>query len=462
MSMASVSLLRQRSKCIKCPRESRIAVFSVATPATTTSLSWPVAATHIVIPDTEASLSTDNATASANDWLASTTSLQRPTDHQPAETTAARDASLASSVVTATADSLSAFIASTSYLPSSHQEHMPLTSQTSAPSPSLKSGQTVPSSWTGHSEYRFAPASFVTSATQSSLTISTTSTATATPTQINPNNNPTASSNRVDLPNSSNSNAPLRIILGSVLGGVAFVALALAIGYYYFRSSQRRNSRGAPSPSTSEEDFPAEKTQIMSFSPGASRPGNQSRRSFLSDVSSSVRSLPIHLARVPVSKPDYTYHGPRASAIPRAANTNPFVEPLEFTYKSDSSRGTRIPSNPFADPASSTPHLRQLQTSQPPRPISVAWGGSVSSGGNVSLGSTLILPNGRSSAGSSLLNRLSYPFTVNELSDAGGGEGYYDPAARVSTRSDPFDLEYPAKAAIIHRRSSTVIPVAPL
>ncbi|PYH76923.1 hypothetical protein BO82DRAFT_191730 [Aspergillus uvarum CBS 121591] len=479
MSMPSACLLLQSTRCARYPRESRIAVPSGA-PSAITSLSWPAAGTHIAVPNTDTLSLIDIETVPANGPITTRTHSRISLEH-PAQTAATRLSQAPAAIstdtppspiaTTPTTDSLSAF--NTSYLPSVQHENILLSSQqTSSQTPSLSSSQVVQPSSTEHSEHLLGAASLITSAPQTSLAISTASTAIPTTTDVTSNNH-TTSSDPVDFTHGSSSNTPLRTILGSVLGGLAFVALALVLGYY-FMSSKRRTGRGSPSPSTSEEGFTAEKIPTVALPDGASRPGYQSHRSFLSD-SSSVRSLPIHVARVPVSKPEYTYHGPHSSAIPRAANANPFVEPLELTYKSTSSRGTTVQSdrvmrNPFADPypspgiassaASTSTHLRQSQMSQQQRPLSIAWGGSIYSGGDVSLGSTLILPNGRSSAGSSLLNRLSYPFTVNELSDAGGGQGYYDPGARVSTRSDPFDLEYPVKAAVMHRRSSTTIPLA--
>ncbi|RAH73643.1 uncharacterized protein BO66DRAFT_202111 [Aspergillus aculeatinus CBS 121060] len=457
MSMPSACLLLQSTRCTRVPQESSIAVPSGA-PSAITSLSWPAAGTHIAVPNTDALSLIDNETVPANDPIATRTDSQISLEY-PAQTAATRlsqapaaistDTLPSSVATTTTTDSLSAF--TTSYLPSVQHEHVPLSSQTSTQTPSLSSSQLVQPSSTEHSEYLLGAASLITSAPQTSLAISTASTAIPTTTDVTSSNH-TTSADPVDFPHDSSSSTPLRTILGSVLGGLAFVALALVLGYY-FMSSKRRTGRGSPSLGTSEEVFTAEKIPTVALPGGASRPG------------------------VPVSKPEYTYYDPRSSAIPRAANANPFVEPLELTYKSTSSRGTtvqrdRVMRNPFADPYSSpgivspttststSTHLRRSQMSQQQRPVSIAWGGSVYSGGDVSLGSTLILPNGRSSVGSSLLNRLSYPFTVNELSDAGGGEGYYDPGARVSTRSDPFDLEYPVKAAVMHRRSSTTIPLA--
>ncbi|PYI15555.1 hypothetical protein BO99DRAFT_405798 [Aspergillus violaceofuscus CBS 115571] len=480
MSMPSACLLPQSTRCARFPRDSRIAVPSGA-PSAITSLSWPAAGTHIAVSNTDTLSLIDNETVPANGPITTRTYSQISLEH-PAQTAATRLSQAPAAIstdtppspiaTTPTTDSLSAF--NTSYLPRVQHEHVPLSSQTSTPTPSLSSSQVVQPSSTEHSEHFLGAASLITSAPQTSLAVSAASTAIPTTTDVTSNNH-TTPSDPVDFTHGSSSNTPLRTILGSVLGGLAFVALALVLGYY-FMSSKRRTGRGSPSPSTSEEGFTVEKIPAVALPDGASRPGYQLHRSFLSD-SSPVRLLPIHVARVPVSKPEYTYYDPRSSAIPRAANANPFVEPLELTYKSTSTRGTTVQSdrvmrNPFADsypspgiasPATSTStHLRQSQMSQQQRPVSIAWGGSIYSGGDVSLGSTLILPNGRSSAGSSLLNRLSYPFTVNELSDAGGGEGCYDPGARVSTRSDPFDLEYPVKAAVMHRHSSTTIPLAPV
>ncbi|EAW06306.1 uncharacterized protein ACLA_079900 [Aspergillus clavatus NRRL 1] len=67
-----------------------------------------------------------------------------------------------------------------------------------------------------------------------------------------------------------------------------------------------------------------------------------------------------------------------------------------------------------------------------------------------SLGSTIILP-GRSSIGSSV-RRTSYQISISDLAPLGPNES----VTRVSTRSDPFDLEVPPNA--MHKRNSSVLP----
>ncbi|PWY70414.1 hypothetical protein BO70DRAFT_263283, partial [Aspergillus heteromorphus CBS 117.55] len=252
----------------------------------------------------------------------------------------------------------------------------------------------------------------------------------------------------IDTSDHGSNSAPLRTILGGVLGGVAFVALALAIGYFLFRH-KRRNLHGGLASGTSEEhlqDGHGHGRGHPDTSSAASHQGYQSRGSFLSDASS-THSLPSHIA-VPITKPEDSYQTNRASSrlSPILPQSNPFTDSAEAKYVSRS-RGSvaslaGILRDPFADPAptyygvgnATTTLSRQPEMSQ--RPASVAWNSMYS---DLSLGSTLILP-GRSSASSSLqTQRLSYPFTVAELESCDPSE----PVARLSTRSDPFDLECP-------------------
>ncbi|RAK95138.1 uncharacterized protein BO80DRAFT_278655 [Aspergillus ibericus CBS 121593] len=254
-----------------------------------------------------------------------------------------------------------------------------------------------------------------------------------------------SSQGHLDQSNHSD-HAPLRTILGSVLGGVAFIALALAIGYFVMRH-KRRDPRGGLSTGTSEEHLQNEGEPAAPS--GGSLPGYQSGGSFLS-VASTTPSSPLRVALAAPNSVNGHHHSRTLSSLNLVSNPNPFLDSAEVKYVSRGSMRSIAGAlrNPFADVAPSHSHVTMQQSEMSQRPTSAAW---YSMHSDRSLGSTLLLP-GRSSAGSSL-QRLSYPFTAAELEtcDPSG------PVARLSTRSDPFDLECPPHA--MHRRSSTAIPL---
>ncbi|OOF92370.1 hypothetical protein ASPCADRAFT_210236 [Aspergillus carbonarius ITEM 5010] len=176
--------------------------------------------------------------------------------------------------------------------------------------------------------------------------------------------------------------------------------------------------------------------------------GYQSGGSFLS-VASSAPSSPLRVALAAPKPASGHHHSRTLSSLNPTLDSNPFLDSAEIKYVSRGSMRSIAGAlrDPFAD-APTHSHVTMQQSEMSQRPASAAW---YSMHSDRSLGSTLLLP-GRSSAGSSL-QRLSYPFTVAELEscDPSG------PVARLSTRSDPFDLECPPHA--MHRRSSTAIPL---
>ncbi|PYH32365.1 uncharacterized protein BO87DRAFT_108127 [Aspergillus neoniger CBS 115656] len=423
MSRSSSAVLHQSSRCAtEIPRHSNIFVSSapvITSSSFTSAASSPSFTNSVPASTTESSLSIEPSQSNTLHSTAAAAAVL--TD---ASTTPSLQSSVVDSVVepTTTASATLADPSDYNLIQTRTEDgthfHMPVSAQTS----SLSSYQTQPSTSESSTSTSFIPHSAVTSAVTSA--------------------NGT-SHGYIDQSDHGGSHASLGAILGGVLGGVAFVALALAIGYFVMRH-KRRKPRDELATGTSEEHLQDDR------SPAASSAGShqvyQSCGSSFTDHSSTPSS-PLR-AMFPVSIPAKSYQARRTPSGPNLlSDANPFLDSAEIKYVS---RGSGVPSNagtlrnPFADAAPShTVVMRQSYMSQ--RPTSTAW---YSMHSDRSLGSTLHLP-GRSSAGSSL-QRLSYPFTAAELEAC-------EPVARLSTRSDPFDLECPPHA--MHRRSSTVIPI---
>ncbi|KAL4889787.1 hypothetical protein BDV59DRAFT_185833 [Aspergillus ambiguus] len=266
----------------------------------------------------------------------------------------------------------------------------------------------------------------------------------------------------------SDESASLRTLLGSVFGGMAFIILVFLafVLFYYFR---RRKSRKSWAFSPAEKLLRSGRGSPNS--PTNPPHGHQSNMSWYSD-SSSIRSLYNYIA---------TQQHPLMSNPPTATSTrghnsrhsNPFSDPVDHPrhYHSSHSSLEGHARGPLID-TSDPPPMRQAVL--PRRAFSADWGTarpglaapefpfasfderSIHSSDR-SLGSTVILP-GRSSMGSSL-QRFSYQVSLAELGAQPGAPVANtpgEPVTRVSTRSDPFDLEVPAKA--MHRRSSGALP----
>ncbi|PYI08957.1 hypothetical protein BO78DRAFT_54491 [Aspergillus sclerotiicarbonarius CBS 121057] len=440
MSMSSSSiLLRQSSRCTtKIPRHSNPLVPSassfISSSTLTFAVSQPLVTTSDLTSSTETSLPSE--TSASSTWHS--TALVPFTD---ATTTQAPQLPVVNPIPIPTTTA-STTLGKPSHYNWIHTDdgphaHMPESSRTSSSSHGMQV------STPGSSVYLQSPATSETSATPTLRSIESfvaQSTATSATASAN-----SSSHGNIDQSNHSD-HAPLRTILGSVLGGVAFVALALAIGYFVMRH-KRRDPRGGLSTGTSEEHLQDEGGPAAPS--GDSLPGYQSGGSFLS-VASTTPSSPLRVALAGPKPATGHHHSRTLSSLNLVPNPNPFLDSAEVKYVSRGSMRSIAGAlrNPFADVAPSHSHVTLQQSEMSQRPTSAAW---YSMHSDRSLGSTLLLP-GRSSAGSSL-QRLSYPFTVAELEscDPSG------PVARLSTRSDPFDLECPPHA--MHRRSSTAIPL---
>ncbi|GKZ22788.1 hypothetical protein AbraIFM66951_003971 [Aspergillus brasiliensis] len=445
MSRSSSAVLHQSSRCAtKVPRHSNIVVSSapVITSSSFTSAAFaPSFTSPVPASSTESSLSIEPSPS--NTWHSTAAAAVVLTD---TTTTQSSQPSVVDSVVVFTTTSSSTPANPSDYnLIQTHTEdgthfHMPVSSRTS----SISSYQTQPST-SESSTSVLSPITSTTSTTSTTQYPHTTSTSfiphSAVTSAISSASN--SSHGYIDQSDHGGSHPSLGAILGGVLGGVAFVALALALGYFVMRY-KRRKPRDELATGTSEEHLQDDRSPATSSA--GSHQVYQSCGSSFTD-NSSTPSSPLR-AMFPVSIPAKSYQARRTPSGPNLlSDANPFLDSAEIKYVS---RGSGVPStagtlrNPFADAAPShTVVMRQSYMSQ--RPTSTAW---YSMHSDRSLGSTLHLP-GRSSAGSSL-QRLSYPFTVAELEAC-------EPMARLSTRSDPFDLECPPHA--MHRRSSTVIPI---
>lgn len=239
------------------------------------------------------------------------------------------------------------------------------------------------------------------------------------------------------------SGASLRTILGSALGATAFLVLAALLCFLIFR--YRRKSKGGQDVGGSEKPL-----QNGRQSPDSATGLYHEYRSDVSDVSdtSSNRSLYNYTPNVPLM-PNYESHHQQPShysspyssspenSPPLQQNAYPVKPTVRYPFLDYPQRTSRpsFPRRPASLPlsfASSETHRR------PGIPFARDEGSMY--GSDRSLGSTIILP-GRSSSGSSF-RRFSYGASAAELGLCSPAE----PVTRVSTRSDPFDLEIPAKA----------------
>ncbi|PLN77128.1 hypothetical protein BDW42DRAFT_8438 [Aspergillus taichungensis] len=267
------------------------------------------------------------------------------------------------------------------------------------------------------------------------------------------------------LPAPSNSNSDddavqdsLRTLLGSVLGGVGFVLLVFLICLLLYRY-RRRKTRGLWLDGSGEKRL---------LHPRES-----------ADSSTSLRHGYAHFVSNS-STPSLYHHFLGTLMSPGYVNSRPHIpsrhsDPFSDTGEVQSSRGsfnslTDLLHDPFIDQlqtpimpaarkdrsshrtASSYLDPAQIESFQRPGIPHSTSDTSIPS----SLGSTIILP-GPHSAGSSL-RRFSYhvgttdaPTTTTTTTTTAAA-----PVTRVSTRSDPFDLEVPAN--VMHRRSSGVLP----
>ncbi|KAF7131417.1 hypothetical protein CNMCM5793_004588 [Aspergillus hiratsukae] len=227
----------------------------------------------------------------------------------------------------------------------------------------------------------------------------------------------------------------LGTILGSIFGTLGFIALILLMCVLIYRY-RRRKPRDGRSLGGSEKLLRSGRHSADSWA--SSQHAFLPRTSSLSDAPSAldhhVPGLNLGSAYAHVRKGSSLSH--LSEPAPNPSDVSPDMRP----HIGGAMGGTQVHSTP-GDQAHEklvSPNFQRNQDQQ-----------SIYSSER-SLGSTIILP-GRSSFGSSL-QRASYPISISDL----GPPGPNDSVTRVSTRSDPFDLEAPPNA--IHRHSSGALP----
>ncbi|GFF52004.1 hypothetical protein IFM46972_09434 [Aspergillus udagawae] len=241
----------------------------------------------------------------------------------------------------------------------------------------------------------------------------------------------------------------LRTILGSIFGTVGLIALILLMCFLIYRY-RRRKPRDGRSFGGSEKLLRNGRHSADSWA--SSQHAFLSRTSSLSDAT----SAPNH-HHVPGPNMGSSYaHVRKGSSHLSEPNPNPSEVSLGMRpHIRDAISGTQVHSTRGDQPF--CPDASTLAGSHSP-----SYAKSISPGIQInqdqhsiysserSLGSTIVLP-GRSSFGSSV-QRASYPISISDL----GPPGPNDSVTRVSTRSDPFDLEVPPNAT--HKRSSGALP----
>ncbi|KAI9927383.1 hypothetical protein ASPWEDRAFT_175059 [Aspergillus wentii DTO 134E9] len=234
----------------------------------------------------------------------------------------------------------------------------------------------------------------------------------------------------------SNSNNTLRTVLGSVLGALAFFALILLACFLVYRH-RRRKSRSTANLGGSET--------LLLNGRGSAASSAMTHGRCQSDTSS-------HSTRSSMHSHMRNFSG--APAPPRSARVeNPFSDMQEIQHEKFGPHGMfGTVQDPFADPEPNRgpPSMRQASLSEPrlqpiQKMVTTISGLQFSSdqaslcSSDQSYGSTIILP-GRSSLGS--LQGARYQLSISEPRSARQRDSF----ARVSTRSDPFDLELPQSA----------------
>ncbi|GIJ98892.1 hypothetical protein Aspvir_001014 [Aspergillus viridinutans] len=241
----------------------------------------------------------------------------------------------------------------------------------------------------------------------------------------------------------------LRTILGSIFGTVGLIALILLMCFLIYRY-RRRKPRDSRSFGGSEKLLRNGRHSADSWA--SSQHAFLSRTSSLSDAP----SAPDH-QHVPGPNMGSSYaHVRKGSSHLSGPNPNPSDVSLDMPpHIGDAIGGTRVHSTrgdqPLCHDASTLVGSHSPSYAKPISPgIQINQDEHSIYSSERSLGSTIILP-GRSSFGSSV-QRASYPISISDL----GPPGPNDSVTRVSTRSDPFDLEVPPSA--MHKRSSGAPP----
>lgn len=235
----------------------------------------------------------------------------------------------------------------------------------------------------------------------------------------------------------------IRVLVGSIFGVIAFIVLVSLICLLLLRSRRRIYGN----------------RKSVSSNGKLSRVDRNSAPTLTSLSPRYLSELPFHSGTP--SPPSQASHaqsssGPLATPQPVLFH-NPFSKSSELcAVLPDDNRGTGEVENPFADPAPmndrqvpkygrpSKPSLIGLQPIPQEKTNGLVIPRSMY-GSDHSLGSTIVLPGRNSSIGSFqvISYRISHPSEK--------ASPPVDPAGRrVSTRSDPFDLEVPANA--VHPR----------
>ncbi|PLB47065.1 hypothetical protein P170DRAFT_233473 [Aspergillus steynii IBT 23096] len=250
--------------------------------------------------------------------------------------------------------------------------------------------------------------------------------------------------------------ASLRTILGSALGAAAFLVLAILICFLILRN--RRKTKGGQSVGGSEK--PLHNGRKSPDSGAGLYHEYRSNASKVSDTSS-TRSMYNYIPNAPLM-PNYEDHHDPNQQQP-SHHSSPYSNPAEIspTMRENAYHIRNTVRYPFLDdpqhtgrpsfprrPASLPLSFASSESHRRPGIPFVRDEGSMY-GSDRSLGSTIFLP-GRSSSGSSL-RRFSYGASAAELGLCSPTES----VARSSTRSDPFDLEIPAR--VMDRNSAATI-----
>ena len=240
------------------------------------------------------------------------------------------------------------------------------------------------------------------------------------------------------------SRASLRTLLGSVLGAVGFIAAVFLICLLLFR--HRRRSGGGRYFGGNEKLLRADR-QSADSSTGLQH-GYVSGGSMRSQYKYAPEAQMSAYYQDDSDRASACYSDPFSDCAELHGGLRNGMSGIEDTTQTlfmDQKYDqppviprANLPLRTVSDSLLPTVHAEHRRSELP---LSSEHGSIYSS--DRSLGSTLILP-GRSSLGSSL-QRFSYQVSVGELEPCGANELVTKISPR-STRSDPFDLEVPARA----------------
>ncbi|KAE8379489.1 hypothetical protein BDV26DRAFT_259214 [Aspergillus bertholletiae] len=433
MSMSSPSIIfHQGLRCTKVPRRSAVTISPFINPSTSTSFSITTTSSD------RPTLPTDPPPA------VETAPLSDPTTSSTSQLTTSESSTETSNTIPTHLPPISSFIITTTTV--------------SGPPPSIDEGITKTYNLLSYSS-KYSTLDPITSSVSSNLSSASITEAVITHTSRTdgPSTAATSTTTGDTFPKNNSdpgishpspdhgSRASLRTLLGSVLGSIGFIVAVFLICLLFFRYKRRRSGGG--------QCFGGNEKLLRA-----------DRRS--ADSSTGLQ------------------HGYVSGGYIHSQHKYAAEAPVGAYRQDDSDRASACYSDPFSDSAGLTGGLQTgtsgiedttqllsmdqkydpksvvLRANLPPRTVSDSILPAVNRGrrrselplssehGSIyssdrSLGSTLILP-GRSSLGSSL-QRFSYQISVAELEPYGANDLVTKISPR-STRSDPFDLEVPAKA----------------